>query len=98
MPRHKPAKIVRKPPFANNPYTSSASNVPSNVPVCVYQQRLFDESNLAYLMDLHDAIEAAKVKRDACLVLEDYEGVLRYETQRNEYITDLHLLLTSMKR
>jgi hypothetical protein len=98
MPRHKPVKIVRKPPFANNPYTSSASNVPSNVPVCVYQQRLFDESNLAYLMDLHDAIEATKVKRDACGVLEDYEGVLRYEALRNEHITDLHNLLTSMKR
>ena len=95
MPRQKPVKIVRKVPFASN-LASIAEHVPQPAPV--YAERLFDESNLAYLMDLHDAIETAKVKRDRCVVLEDDAGVLRYEEQRNGYITDLHLLLKSMKR
>jgi hypothetical protein len=65
--------------------------------VC-YRQELFDESSLAYMLDLHDEIEKVRVKRDLYVERGDNAKVLHYEALRNEHITALQVLLKAMRK
>jgi hypothetical protein len=64
----------------------------------VYQHAIFDDSELAYLMDLHDAVERLKVKRDLAFANGDDAKVAHYEALRNEHITSLQVLLKALRK
>jgi len=67
-------------------------------PKVCYVQRFFDDTELAYMLDLYDAVETCKAKRSACLERGDTAGVEKYEAQRNEHIDALAALLKSMRK
>lgn len=58
---------------------------------------LEQESDLAYMMDLYDAVELEGRKRDVCLSKHDFVSMDRHEALRNEHIDALQALLKQMK-
>jgi DNA-binding phage protein len=70
----------------------------SRTPVTVYREELFDDSNLAYLMDLYEAVERLKKKRNIAFAIGDHERAETYEALRNEHITSLAELLKKLKK
>jgi hypothetical protein len=59
----------------------------------VLASQLKDESDLAYGLDLFDAIERCRLKRDTSYAQGDVYAFRWYESQRNEHITALATLL-----
>jgi DNA-binding phage protein len=74
------------------------SNLAKAVPVAVYRESLFDDSNLAYLMDLYEAVERLKTKRNLAFADGDTAKAEEYEALRNEHITSLAKLLKDMRK
>ena len=64
----------------------------------VYRQSLFDEETLAYILDLADAAEAMRVKRNKHVEDGDTEKVQQCEALRNNYITRMQELLRELKK
>jgi len=62
-----------------------------------YKRDLFDESALAYMLDLHDEIEKVRVKRDIYFARGETERALEYETLRNTHIDALQVLLKDIR-
>lgn len=56
-----------------------------------------DESHLAYALDLYDAIEEARVLRNAEVQKGDQRTVLAIEEVRNRHITKLSALMSSCR-
>jgi len=53
---------------------------------------------MAYIMDLYDAVERLKVKRNLAILDGDTEKANGYEALRNEHITSLADLLKSLRK
>jgi len=70
----------------------------SRTPVTVYRHEMFDDSNLAYLMDLYEAVERLKAKRNIAVAIGDTAKAEAYEALRNEHITSLAELLKKLKK
>jgi len=60
--------------------------------------RVKDESNLAFALDLYDAIEEARILREQKTQKGDTVGALELEFERNEYISKLSKLMSSCQR
>jgi hypothetical protein len=70
----------------------------SRTPVTVYRPILFEDSTMAYIMDLYEAVERLKVKRNLAVLDGDNEKANGYEALRNEHITSLADLLKSLRK
>jgi hypothetical protein len=53
---------------------------------------------MAYIMDLYEAVERLKVKRNLAILDGDNEKANGYEALRNEHITSLTDLLKSLRK
>ena len=62
-----------------------------------HRRELFDESSLAYMLDLHDEIEKVRIKRDLYFARGDNDKALEYEALRNGHIDALQALLSFMR-
>lgn len=62
-----------------------------------HRRELFDESSLAYMLDLHDEIEKVRVKRDLYFARGENDKALEYEALRNGHIDALQALLAFMR-
>lgn len=62
------------------------------------QRQLDDEEDLAYALDLIDAIESTRVQRDAFVQQDNLEKACEAEALRNSYITRLSVILKRPRR
>ena len=79
-------------------HTNLKNEMPPTRGCLVYRHVLFDESILSYVMDLQDAIEEMRVKRDKKVEDGETAQAMLYEDMRNKFITDLVKLLQTLKK